>query len=92
MVITLCSHVDLPKPVNVRISGRTNASLTVSWNYPPPPIGTVIRNFLVRSFALHVCISIYWCACQYEIGNGWTRSGLVPQAVSQAFHVEIQLL
>ena len=46
----------LPKPVDVRISGRTNASLAVSWNYPTPPIGTVIRNFLVR-------LSGYACAC-----------------------------
>lgn len=40
-------HTGLPKPVNVGVSGQTNASLSVSWNYPPPPIGIVITNFIV---------------------------------------------
>ena len=53
------THVGLPRPVNVHISNMTNASLTVNWNYPPPPIGTIIRYFLVihTSFSLTVCIS-----------------------------------
>ena len=44
------SYTGLPKPVNVGISRQTNVSLTVSWDYPPPPIGTVITNFIVCSY------------------------------------------
>ena len=38
--------VGLPKPVNLRMINFTNASITLTWEYPPPPF-EAIESFLV---------------------------------------------
>ena len=36
----------LPTPSNVRVTGSTNSSVSLAWNYPPPPF-EAIQSFLV---------------------------------------------
>ena len=36
----------IPTPVNPHITNSTNASITLMWNYPPPP-SEAVEKFLV---------------------------------------------
>ena len=51
--------IGLPKPLGVQIvdSETTNASLTLSWGYPPPP-SDPIRNFFVSDLTSSVAPSL----------------------------------
>ena len=43
----------LPTPMNVNTSAVTNSSITLSWEYPPPPIQP-IQSFLVSTTRLYI--------------------------------------
>ena len=42
-------HAGLPTPSNVRVTGFTNSSVSLAWDYPPPP-SEAIQSFLVASY------------------------------------------
>jgi len=42
----------LPTPANVRVTGSTNSSVSLAWDYPPPP-SEAIQSFLI-SYSAHV--------------------------------------
>ena len=42
-------HAGLPTPSNVRVTGFTNSSVSLAWDYPPPP-SLAIQSFLVASY------------------------------------------
>ena len=46
MHVVIIQSVGLPKPANLRMINFTNTSITLRWEYPPPPI-EAIENFLV---------------------------------------------
>ena len=48
--------VGLPKPVNLHMINFTNTSITLTWEYPPPPVEP-IENFLV----CFILLAIIFC-------------------------------
>ena len=51
----LSSIAGLPKPTSVRITTLSNASLTITWNYPPPPADPISNFYVCDQISIIQC-------------------------------------